>query len=87
MASKCWGKDLWEDENFLGGERPPITPSPFRLILRNQSIKRHEKPLNVVSAISLLVCFLSLKESTCETRKNVFYLTSKALFVLDKIKF
>ena len=35
----------------------------------------------------LLVCFLSLKESTCETRKNVFYFTSKALFVLEKIKF
>ena len=35
----------------------------------------------------LLVCFLSLKESTYETRKNVFYFTSKALFVLKKIKF
>ena len=31
--------------------------------------------------------FLSLKESTCETKKNVFYFTSKALFVLEKIKF
>ena len=31
--------------------------------------------------------FLSLKESTCQTRKNVFYFTSKALFVLKKIKF
>ena len=29
--------------------------------------------------------FLSLNESTCETRKNVFYFTSKALFVLKKI--
>ena len=35
----------------------------------------------------LQVCFLSLKESTCETRKNVFYFTSRALFVLEKIKF
>ena len=33
------------------------------------------------------VCFLSLNESTCQTRKNVFYFTSKALFVLKKIKF
>ena len=30
--------------------------------------------------------FLSLKESTCETRKNVYF-TLKALFVLEKIKF
>ena len=35
----------------------------------------------------LLVCFLSRKETNCETRKNAFYFTSKALFVLEKIKF
>ena len=35
--------------------------------------------LKVVSATLLLVCFLSLKESTCETWENVFYFTSKAL--------
>ena len=43
--------------------------------------------LKVVSATFLLVDFLSLKESTCETKKNVFYFTSKALFVLEKIRF
>ena len=43
--------------------------------------------LKVVSATFLLVCFLRLKGSTCETRKNVFYFTSKALFVLEIIKF
>ena len=43
--------------------------------------------VNVVSAAFLLVCFESLKESTCETRKNVFYFTLKALFVLEIIKF
>ena len=43
--------------------------------------------LKVVSTTFLLVCFLSLNESTCQTRKNVFYFTSKALFVLEKIKF
>ena len=43
--------------------------------------------LKVMSATFLLVCFLRLKESTCETRKNVFYFTSKALFVLEIIKF
>ena len=43
--------------------------------------------LKVVSATFLLVCFLCLKESTTKTRKNVFYFTSKALFVLGIIKF
>ena len=43
--------------------------------------------LKVVSATFLLVCFVCLKESTCETRKNVFYFTSKALLVLEIIKF
>ena len=43
--------------------------------------------LKVVSATFLLVCFLSLSKSTCQTRKNAFYFTSKALFVLEKIKF
>ena len=31
--------------------------------------------------------FLSLNESTCQTRKNCFYSTSKAFYVLEKIKF
>ena len=31
--------------------------------------------------------FLSLNESTCQTGKYVFYFTSKALFILEKIKF
>ena len=44
-------------------------------------------PLKVMSTTFWLVCFLSLKESTWETRKNVFYFTSKALFVPGKIKF
>ena len=43
--------------------------------------------LKVVSATFLLVCFLSLKKYTCETRKNVFYFTSNALFDLEIIKF
>ena len=34
-----------------------------------------------------LVCFLCLKESTCETSKNVFYFISKVLFILKIIKF
>ena len=43
--------------------------------------------LKVVSATFLLVCFLSPKKSTCKARKNVFYFTSKALFVLEIIRF
>ena len=35
----------------------------------------------------LLVRFECLKERTCERRKNVFYFTSKTLFVLEIIKF
>ena len=31
--------------------------------------------------------FLSLNESTFQTRKNVFYFTSKTLLVLEKIRF
>ena len=43
--------------------------------------------LKVESTTFSLVWFLSLTESTCETRKNIFYCTSKALFVFEKIKF
>ena len=34
----------------------------------------------------LLVCFVSFKDGTCQTRKNVSYFTSEALFVLEIIK-
>ena len=55
----------------------------------NWKVQTHEiaTKLKVVSATYLQVCFLCLKKSTCETRKNVFYFTSKALFVLEIIKF
>ena len=43
--------------------------------------------IKVVSATILLICFVSLKENNYELRKNVFHFTSKALFVLEKIKF
>ena len=35
----------------------------------------------------LLICFVSLKVGICETRKNVFYYTSKVFFILEIIKF
>ena len=43
--------------------------------------------LKVVPATFLLVCFKGLNESTCQIKKNVFYLTSKPLFILENIKF
>ena len=42
--------------------------------------------LKVVSATFLLVCFVCLRKSTCETRKNVFYFTSKAPLISEIIK-
>ena len=54
---------------------------------RTKSDIKHVLSLKTVSAIFLPVCFLSLKESTYRTWKNVFYFTSKALFILEKIKF
>ena len=38
------------------------------------------------SAAFLQVCFVCLKESTCETRNNIFYFTSKALLLPEIIK-
>ena len=43
--------------------------------------------LKVVSATFLLVCFVYLKESTCETKINAFYFTSKVLLVREIINF
>ena len=43
--------------------------------------------LKVMSATFLLVCFVSLQGGACETRRNIFYFISKALFVLEIIKF
>ena len=43
--------------------------------------------LKVVFARLLLVCFVCLKDATCEKRKNVFYSTAKAHSVLVVIEF
>ena len=37
--------------------------------------------------VRYILAFLYVREGTCETRKNVFYFNSKALFVLKKAKF
>ena len=49
--------------------------------------KQWPNGLKLVFTKFLVVCFLSLKDSTCETGKNVSYFTLKALFILLKIKF
>ena len=53
----------------------------------NNHARKMEKCLKVVAATFLLVCFVCLKENTFETKKNAFYFTSKALVVLEIIKF
>ena len=50
-------------------------------------LKEAKDFLKVVSATFFLVYFLSLNESTCQTKENTFYFTSKSLFVFKKIKF
>ena len=40
-----------------------------------------------MSDIFLLFCFVSLQDSTSETRKDVFYFPSEALFALEIFKF
>ena len=59
----------------------------LEFITKIESDHESKKALKVVSATFLLVCFVCLKESICETRKNILYFTSKALFVLEIIKF
>ena len=46
------------------------------------SIKNYSDKLKVASSAFSLVCFVSWKESTCETRKNVFYFTWKVFSFL-----
>ena len=64
----------------MTGGFPTTHPITAILIVQYISISK------VVSATFLLVCFVCLKEGTCETRKNVFYFTSEALFILEIIK-
>ena len=56
----------------------------IKMILKPQILDK--VTLEVVSTTVLLVRFECLKESTCETWKNVFYFTSKAHSILE-IKF
>ena len=47
----------------------------------HQWLNIHMVSLKVFSATFLLVCLSSLNETTCQTRKNIFYFSSKGLFV------
>ena len=68
--------DKMNESNSCGRNRKAV-------LLDTQIKEEVEYCLKVVSATFVLVCFVSLKESTCETRKNVFCFSSKALFVLE----
>ena len=60
---------------------------PIKLLKEHATPNSSLQNLKVVSATFLLVRFVCLKESTCETRKNAFYFTLKTLLVLEIIKF
>ena len=40
--------------------------------------------LKFVSTVFFLVCFLNLKQSTCESRKNVFFILLQKLFLFSR---
>ena len=58
--------------------------------VRNHKISRSDQFSVFIKGCVRYICasfFLSRNENTCLTRNNAFYFTSKALFVLQKIKF
>ena len=79
--------------DHTSSRKPPFADvfQNTRFFIRNFFLRKwalkNTKTLKIVSATFLLVRFLSLNDSTCQTRKNVFYFTLKGLFVLEKIKF
>ena len=77
INNPCLG---WSSQKF------PFFKQKTRFLLNNKSLPG-SLCLKIVSATFMLVCFVCLKESTNETRKNVFYFSSKALLVLEIIKF
>ena len=50
-----------------------------------QSTPKYIQSLKVVSTTFSLICFVSLAKSACKMRKNVFYFTPEALFILETI--
>ena len=56
-----------------------MSPGSFQVFMDG-----YIKLLKVVSAIFLLVCFISLKERFCKTMKIVFYFKVKSFSLLHK---
>ena len=83
--------NFWSCNSYLGDNRVCLKKCRRCIETENNTVftvnNLHIISLKVVSATFLLVCFLSLNESTCQTKKKKIYFTSKALFVLKKIKF
>ena len=70
-----------------GSEKNHVFVNMCLISFKNVFLQQSVYYLKVVSATFLLVLyFLSLKESTCETKKKKIYFTSKALFLLEAIK-
>ena len=67
---------------FKNSQKPDFSHTD--LLATIYSFIREE--FEVLSTTFLIVCFLYLKGSTFETRKNVFYSTSKAAFVLEILR-
>ena len=80
----CFGVFLVDSERvstcWSGSEKNHVLVNICLIPFKNVLLQQSAYYLKVVSTIFLLLCSLSLKESICETRKNVFYFNSKALF-------
>ena len=53
------------------------------LLFKSQNVGTNDFIVKVMSHISFLFCFMSVKESTVEIRKNVFHFISKALVIIE----
>ena len=76
----------------LRGILPPLTKcvktTSYKLnSSRTLCFKKYLSYAAACSTTFLLACFVCQKERTSETRRNVFYLTMKALFILQIMRF
>ena len=62
-----------------------IEENENKIVQLNYKDNQSKWNLKVVTTTFLLVCFIGLKKSTCETKKNVFCFALKALFILEII--
>ena len=83
-----FGSTLHCSHLWLSSSSYPYTSLCICLSLYFYSLQFSDFPFikGYVRYIFARLC-LSLNESSCQTKKNVFHFTSKALFVLEKIKF